>query len=963
MSKSWHSENLDKVLHDLEVTHDGLTTQQTQERIQKYGYNELVAKKRRSALSMFLGEFKDIFILLLIAATIFSATIGYYDVLIGESEGVLEAMADAIIIGAIVILVAITGFVQEYRAEKAIEAMKKLTAPRARVIRDGEETIIPAREIVPGDILILESGDHVPADARVIEAIELKASEAVLTGESAPVNKNTLEVRSDAPISERRDMLFTATHVVYGRGRAVVTTTGMNTEFGKIAEMVQSAEEEETPLQRKLDKFAGKIARVVIGVCVVIFALEAFDVVISGIFDINGLIQAFMSSISLAISAVPEGLPAIVTVALALGAREFARRNALVRRLSSAEGLGAVTVICSDKTGTITKGEMTVRRIYVGSRFIDVTGVGYAPKGEFKLDDAVVKPEGDAELLLRVGALCNNSQLRKKEDGDTWEIFGDPTEAALIVATEKAGLVREELNETYPRTREIPFTSERKRMTTIHRTPKDELVAYAKGAPETILERCTHLLDDGKEVRLTQEKTGQVLQANEQMASNALRVLAMAYRRLPPASTEEYEDEQIESNLVFVGLQGMIDPPREEAIQANKTCRRAGIKTVMITGDHKLTAVAIAKEVGIFKEGDIVLTGTELDKLGDAEFEEEVEKVSVYARVSPEHKLKIVNAWKKKGHIVAMTGDGVNDAPAVKAADVGVSMGITGTDVTKEASDVILNDDNFATIVKAVEQGRVIYDNVRKYARFLISCNFDELLVIGTFAILGGLFSPELFPLPLLPAMILWINLVTDGAPAVALATDPPDVDVMDRPPRRPSEGILHGMGRFIIMSFILQSIGTILVFSLEYYVFPGTWMSDAARNWQTIPVTETMFLPNGSMVLAWEYFREIAYTEATTVAFIQAAMFELLVVWNCRSEKRSVWRMGRDALKNKFFVIAEIVSIAATLGITYIPITQQLFHLTALTAIDLGYVLAVSSLALIVLPEITMNKKLWKWS
>jgi Ca2+-transporting ATPase len=932
MSKSWHSGKTDDVMRELDVTHEGLTSQEAQERLKKYGYNELVAKKRKSALSMFLGEFKDIFILLLIAATIFSAIIGYYDVLTGEAEGVMEALADSIIIGAIVILVAITGFVQEYRAEKAIEAMKKLTAPKARVLRDGEEVIIPAKEIVPGDILVLESGDQVPADARIIEAIELKASEAVLTGESAPVNKDVLPVKAEASISERRNTLFTATHVVYGRGRAVVTTTGMNTEFGKIAEMVQTAQEDETPLQKKLDKFASKIAKVVVAVCIIIFALEAFDVVASGIFSIDGFIQAFMSSISLAISAVPEGLPAIVTVALALGAREFARRNALVRRLSSAEGLGAVTVICSDKTGTITKGEMTVRQMYADGKLLEVTGVGYEPKGEFKLDGTVAKPEGDAELLLRIGALCNNAQLRKKKADDSWEIFGDPTEGALIVAADKGELGEEELQDVYPRIREIPFTSERKRMTTVHKTPENEVVAYMKGAPETVLEKCSQILENGKEVKLTQAKIAKVLQANEQLASNALRVLAMAYKRLPSAA-EKYEDETIERDLVFVGLEGMIDPPREEAVKANETCRKAGIKTVMITGDHKLTAVAVAKEVGIFKEGDLVLVGAELDKLSDAEFEQEVEKVSVYARVSPEHKLKIINALKKKGHIVAMTGDGVNDAPAVKAADVGVSMGITGTDVTKEASDVILTDDNFATIVKAVEQGRVIYDNIRKYARFLIACNFDELLVIGGFAILGGLFSPELFPLPLLPAMILWINLVTDGAPAVALATDPPDVDVMDRPPRKPDEGILHGMGRFIVLSFLLQAIGTILVFSLEYYVWP-------AHGFGTV---ETL-------------------NEARTTAFVQAAMFELLVVWNCRSEKRSVWRMGRNAFKNKFFVIAEIVSIALTIGITYIPITQQLFHLVALSPTDLAYVIGVSGLALFVLPEFTMNRKLWKW-
>jgi len=695
--------------------------------------------------------------------------------------------------------------------------------------------------------------------------------------------------------------------------------------------MVQTAEEDETPLQKKLNKFASKIGKVVVAVCIVIFALEVFDSLAQGSINIDGLILAFMSSISLAISAVPEGLPAIVTVALSLGAREFAKRNALVRKLSSAEGLGAVTVICSDKTGTITKGEMTVRQLYVNGKFWEVTGVGYEPKGEFKLFGDIAQPTEDAELLSRIGALCNNAQLRKKDE-TSWEIFGDPTEGALIVAAEKFGLGKGDLDKAYSRIREIPFTSERKLMTTIHKTPQNKVVAYVKGAPETLLEKCTYVLENGEETKLSPAKISKVLQDNEQLAGNALRVLAMAYKKLPQYS-EDLSDTEIEKNLVFVGLEGMIDPPREEVIKANNLCKKAGIITVMITGDHKLTATAIAKEVGIYEEGELSLTGVELDKLSDAEFEQQVAKIAVYARVSPEHKLRIVTAWKKKGHIVAMTGDGVNDAPAVKAADVGVSMGITGTDVTKEASDVILTDDNFATIVKAVEQGRVIYDNIRKYARFLIACNFDELLVIGSFAILGGLFGPELFPLPLLPAMILWINLATDGAPAVALATDPPDVDVMDRPPRKPTEGILHGMGRFIVLSFLLQAFGTVFVFCLEYYVFP-----------------------------AHGFGTEATLNEARTTAFVQAALFELLVIWNCRSEKRSVWRMGKDAFKNKFFVVAEIVSAIATLAICYIPITQQLFHLSALSLTDLSYVAAISGLALLVLPEITMNKPLWKW-
>jgi Ca2+-transporting ATPase len=940
LAKSWHAKEIDEVMHNLGVTYEGLTSQEAQERLKKYGSNELVAQKRRTALHMFLGQFKDIFILLLIAATIFSGIIGYYEWLSGQSEQFLEAFADVIIIGAIVIMVAITGFVQEYRAEKALDAMKKLTAPKAHVIRDGKDIIIAAREIVPGDILVLESGDQIAADARVLEAVELKTIEAVLTGESTPINKNVSTVREETPISERHNTLFTATHVVYGRGKALVTDTGMHTEFGKIAQMVQTTEAKETPLQRKLDKFASKIAKVVIGVVIMIFVLEAFEVMTQG-FMLENFIEAFISAIALAISAVPEGLPAIVTVALALGAREFARRNALVRKLSSAESLGAVTVICSDKTGTITKGEMTVRQIYVSGNLVEVTGVGYEPKGEFRIDGEDIILGRDEKLLLKIGTLCNNAQLRKKENENTWEIFGDPTEGALIVTATKAGLGRGELEEKYPRIREVPFTSERKRMSTLHKTPQNEVFAYVKGAPEMILERCTRILENGKETKLTLAKKTDVLKVNEQLASNALRVLAMSYKRLPSA-VEDLADEAIEEGLVFVGLQGMIDPPRKEAIEANKTCKKAGIKTVMITGDHKLTAVAIAKEVGIFKEGDLVLTGVELDKLNDAEFGQQVERVSVYARVSPEHKLRIVNGWKKRGDIVAMTGDGVNDAPAVKSADVGVSMGITGTDVTKEASDLVLTDDNFATIVKAVEEGRVIYDNIRKYARFLIACNFDELLVIGSFALLGGLFGAEFFPLPLLPAMILWINLVTDGAPAVALATDPPDVDVMDRSPRKPSEGILHGMGRFIILSFMLQSIGTILVFSLEYYVWPShPWMVNGIIN---------------------ESLREMVYEEAVTTAFLQAALFELFVVWNCRSEKRSVWRMGRDALKNKFFVIAEIVSIVATISIVYIPLTQQLFHLYPLTLTDFAYVLGVASWGLLVLPEITMNKKIWKW-
>jgi Ca2+-transporting ATPase len=459
--------------------------------------------------------------------------------------------------------------------------------------------------------------------------------------------------------------------------------------------------------------------------------------------------------------------------------------------------------------------------------------------------------------LLKIGALCSNAQLDKNEKG-TWSIIGDPTEGALIVTAAKAGFEEKELEKTFPRVSEVPFTSERKRMTTVHSTPDGEHVAYMKGAPEIVLERCSYILDEGQEKRLTEVKRKKILEVNEKFASDALRVLAMAYKKLP-AGLNEFNENTVEDNLVFTGLEGMIDPPREEAIKANKTCQKAGIKAVMITGDHKLTAMAVAKEIGILKEDSMVLTGTELDQMSDEEFGKIAEKVAVYARVSPEHKLRIIKALKANGEIVAMTGDGVNDAPAVKSADVGVAMGISGTDVTREASDLVLTDDNFATIVRAVELGRASYDNIRKYARFLIACNFDELLVIGTFAILGGVFGPQLFPLPLLPAMILWINLATDGAPSVSLSMDPPDEDVMKRSPRKPNDGILHGMGAFIIASFILQSIGTALVFAIEYYFFP-------AHGFGT---PETL-------------------AEARTAAFLQAALFELFVVWNCRSETAS---------------------------------------------------------------------------
>jgi Ca2+-transporting ATPase len=899
MADTWHSKKSEQVLSELKVDPTGLSGEEVKRRLDEFGYNELKEKKRVTPLQIFLNQFKDIFVIMLLAATIISF-------LIGEN-------VDAITIAVIVILNSVVGFVQEYRSEKAMEAMKKLTAPKARVIRDGNETMVDAREIVPGDIVLLEAGDRVPADGRLIETVDLKADEAVLTGESTDVTKNLCVLKEDAPIADRKNSVFMATHMTYGRGKAVITATGMKTEFGKIAEMVQTMETEESPLKQKLESFAKKLGIIIVALTAVIFALELYEIFVLGVVESGGVVasvlDAFEVSIALAVSAVPEGLPAIVTVSLALGARELAKRNAILRKLSSAETLGATTVICSDKTGTLTKGEMTVRKIHVNGKMFDVTGAGYQPKGEFLMDGkpVAVKDNPELELLLRANTLNANANYDGKR------VLGDTTEGALIVAAAKAGIAKKDAEEVYPRVHEVPFTSERKRMTTVHKTPDGKLVAYVKGAPEMIIERSTHILKDGKVKKFTAEEKKEILAINAQMANAALRVLGTAYQEdLPKADIAECDEEDLESNLVFLGLAGMIDPPRAEAKEANDRCRDAGIKTVMITGDHKLTAVAIAKELGML-HSDKVLTGVELDDLGDEEFNRVVEEVSVYARVSPEHKLRIVKALKNKGEIVAMTGDGVNDAPALKQADIGVAMGITGTDVTREAADMVLADDNFATIVNAVEGGRSIYDNIRKFSFFLLRSNFDELLVIGSFALLG-------LELPLSAGMILWINLVTDGGPALALTMDPPEKDVMKRPPRDPKEGILYGRIASILVTFVTQFLGTGVIFYLAYYVWGRT-------------------LP-----------------EAQAMAFVQATLQELVIVWNCRSEKHGAFKLSFTS--NKFLLGAVLVSAILTVILPY----TGLFGTAPLDIMDWVLILPFSFSGFLILPEIFYGRKVWKW-
>jgi Ca2+-transporting ATPase len=899
LGSQWHSKEKEEVIRDLQSDLEGLSAEKVELKRKEFGYNELKERKRASALQIFLSQFRNTFAIMLIIAIVISVLLGWYETqILHDARVTIETFVDGIAIGAIVILNAIVGFVQEYRSEKAIEALKKLTTPKARVMREGKEVQVPARELIPGDILLLEAGDRIPADGRLLEIVDLSIDESILTGESNAVSKSTGTLAEDITIADRKNMVFTGTHVVNGRGKAVVTATGINTQFGKLSEMVQTVQKEEIPLKLKLDKFAKKIGVIVIAAAAVILI---FSLIRTGSIEIDLLLTA----VALAVSAVPEGLPAVVTVTLALGARELSKRSAVVRRLASVETLGSTTVICSDKTGTLTKGEMTVRNVFVGERTIEVTGTGYEAVGEFRVDGSSISPLEDENLvlLLRIGALCNNSSV----DGSS--VLGDPTEGALLVAASKSGMEMEYVKKQYSRVAEVPFSSERRLMTTVHDMPSGRQVAYVKGSPERVLELCEFVQLEGKKKRINEKARSELLGKNEEMANQALRVLAVAYRELPD-NISGYDEENLERDLTFAGFVGMLDPPREEAKDAVKLCEKARIRVVMITGDHKLTAVTIAKELGILKT-ELALTGEELEAKSDEDFEEIVETVRVFARVSPEHKLRIVKVLKKKGHVVAMTGDGVNDAPAVKQADIGVAMGITGTDVTKEASDMVLADDNFATIVNAVEGGRIIYDNIRKFIRFLIALNFTELLLIGSFALIG-------LPIPLLPVMILWLNLVTDGPPAMALSVDPPNDDVMQRPPRSPREGVLHGNLGFIFASTFVQLVVEIVAF----------W---------------------------WGFSVQGSLDKARTLVFAVACFYELVVIWNCRSESRHAFRVG--FLNNKALLVAMVISVLSTLAVIYAPALQFVFQTAFLGLNDLAIVASLSLTGFLLAPELLFKK------
>ena len=857
---------VNEVLQALNAKIEGLNSEEAQKRLQEFGPNELKKEKRKSPVRLFLEQFTDILIIILLLATALSVAIG--------------EVYDAIVIIAIVMACAVLGFTQEYKAEKALEALKKMTAPTALVLRDKKEVEIQTRHVVPGDILLLYTGDKVPADARLIEAINMKTDEAPLTGESTPVNKDVKPLFEETPVSDRRNIVFTGTVVVYGRGKSVVTSTGMNTEFGKIAKMVQVTEEEETPLEKRMGHVGKWLGILSVAVCLL--------VAVFGIFRGYEVLRMVLWGISLAVAAVPEALPAVVTGALAVGMYRMARENSIVRRLPAVETLGCTSVICSDKTGTMTKGEMTVQRIYVNGKALKVTGVGYEPQGEFLFEDKKLDPAKEEELytLLKTATLCNDAKLEKEEG--RWIVKGDPTEGALVVAAAKAGSWKEEIEKEEPRINEIPFSSERKRMTTIHEAYGKSKMAYMKGAPEIVLEKCNKVYTNGKVRKLTDEIRSQILAVNEAMAIQALRNLGFAYKELPESTTSLNEED--EKDFVFLGIMGMIDPPREEVKEAIFMCNKAGIKVVMVTGDHKLTAVAVAKALNLIGEEGRVLTGAELDKLSDEEFQKIVEDIIIYARVSPEHKVRIVKALKAKGHVCAMTGDGVNDAPALKMADIGVAMGITGTEVTKEASDIVLTDDNFATIIKAVKEGREIYGNIKKYLSYLLQCNIMEILVL----FIAMMVSPESkSAMALTTIQILWINLTTDGLPAIALGVDPGDPDLMERKPRDPKESVFTRDVRIYLTAVPIITT-TLLVMGYFYY---QPWLGD--KN----------------------------LIEARTQLFTAVVLIELAIALTARSLKHTVFKVG--AFKNKFLLLAILSSLALQLTVLYTPQLHSLFDVT----------------------------------
>lgn len=861
---NYHALSEQEVFQQLHSFPSGLSQQEVEKRLQEQGLNELKKEKGINPFKLFLGQFNSPIVFLLLAAVIISLF--------------LNERFDALVIGAILIINSFLGFFQEYRAEKAIDALKRMASPQAHVIRDGKEMKIEGKYVVPGDVIILESGDKVPADARLFEIHSLHTQEAALTGESQPVRKEFVAISENASLGDRKNMVFSSTIITQGRAKAVVTATAMNTEIGHIATLLQEQEDKTTPLQKKMEELGKYLTFAVVGITIIIFVI--------GILTGKLATVMFLTAIALAVAAIPEGLPAVITISLALGVQRMVKRNALVRKLPSVETLGSVDVICSDKTGTLTHNQMTVTKIWMDNKVLRVSGSGYERTGSFYENETEVNSQ-QLSVLLTIGALCNNASIQVKENNT--EVIGDPTEAALLISAEKAGIKREELEKRMVRLDEIPFSSERKMMTTIHKNPA-QTISYTKGAPDVIIELCNRILVRGKVQPLDQKQKAEILKRNEELAAQALRILGFAYNDHFNAK------DNPEKNMIFVGLQAMIDPPRVEVKEAIQKCQQAGIKVIMITGDHLITAEAIARELGITGKA---ITGQDL---GTVDLEKEIEYLGIFARVNPEHKLKIVEALQAKGHIVAMTGDGVNDAPALKKADIGIAMGISGTDVAKEASDMIIMDDNFTSIVNAIEEGRGVYDNIKKFFALLFSGNIAEVAII-TIIILIGL------PLPLTPLLILLVNLFTDGLPAVALGVDPFEPGAMQRAPRKSTERFYQGLAPFLWIAPLLMT-GLALAFFLWYY--------------------------NTNLM------------KAQTIVLLLIVLFEMFFSLSSRSIHYPAVKVG--LFKNKYLIVAILSSITATLAVIYVPALQKIFHTAALSIGELLLITTASSLGFIYL-------------
>jgi Ca2+-transporting ATPase len=878
---AWHALAIDQVSDRLRTDAErGLAAEEADRRLAADGPNELRKTEQASVWTIFAGQFASVVIWVLIGAAVVSA-------LLGE-------MIDGAAILTIVVLNALIGFFQEYRAEQAVAALARMTAPRARVVRAGHAAVIPAAEVVRGDLLLLESGDVVAADARLIEASAFGVNEAPLTGESVPVAKAAGTYDPATPLAERRNTVFLGTSVTSGSGRAIVTATGMSTEVGRIAALLETASSGETPLQRKLDRVGKRLLWACLAIVVVVFVLGLVR-------DIEPF-ELFLTAVSLAVAAIPEGLPAVVTIALALGVSRMARRNALVRRLPAIETLGSAQVICTDKTGTLTVGEMTARKIITAESAITVTGEGYSVAGSFSDDGGeATTPAAIVRDVLVAAAGCNDAELSLR-DGRA-AVVGDPTEGALLVAAAKAGVTRESVESEWPRAAVLPFDSERKRMTIIRRRG-DEIRAFVKGAPEVILERCSSIRASGTDRALTEADRAKMLEAAVLLGNDALRVLALAERTLTRLDAAP-DAGDVERDLTLLGLIGLQDPPRAEARDAVARCRRAGIRVVMITGDHPGTARAIARELGLLEAQDEVVVGGDLQRMSDGELADRVARIGVYARVTAEHKLRVVRAWKAKGAVVAMTGDGVNDAPALKEASIGVAMGISGTEVTKEAADLVIADDNFASIVAAVEEGRGTYDNIGKTLGYLLGGNAGELAIM-LFSILAG------WPLPLLPIHLLWINLVTDGLPALALATDPIDPEALRRPPRRAEAELIDRgfVGRLALVGTLTATVA-LLAFAYEMYA-------------------------DGSVV------------DARNAAFTAMVIAELLRSFGARSDTRTVWEVGLLSNLRLFAIVS--VSVTLQILIHHVPMAEQLFGTQPITLGQCGGWLALGMVPLAVL-------------